>query len=286
MGKSGSGRNPAGLGVSKLRDRLVPGTSLAAGVYGDVKEVKLADLENLRRNYFHPENLIITVAGSVPAEEAANMVDRAFRSRAMQPIMRPDKFDAQERHLRNANLPTRDTLTLGRPQGAVVMGCMIREVTMQDRAALTIANAWFSDQMGMVLREQRGLAYSLGSSLSFQRGDKESLWGLWEISMGTRPEKLIEAETGIDELLNALTTHTFTLEEISRIRAVIAGRMLMRDMSRIGQAFAMGTGQLYWNDPESRAHLLDALNGLTPEEVTAAAQKFMKPGDLSRVIVK
>jgi len=112
-----------------------------------------------------------------------------------------------------------------------------------------------------------------------------NLWGLWEISIGTRPEKLAEAESGIHELLDELKTHTFTQEEVQRLSAAITGRLLMRDMPRIGQAYAMGTGEFYWGDPDSRAKLIRELSALTPEQVEAA--KAWLPMDrLITVIVK
>jgi hypothetical protein len=61
---------------------------------------------------------------------------------------------------------------------------------------------------------------------------------------------------------------------------------MMRDMARIGQAYAMGVGEFYWNDPDSRSHLIDSFRSLTPEDVKAASDKFLTSAGLSTIIVK
>lgn len=165
------------------------------------------------------------------------------------------------------------------------MGALLADIPDTVRAALIIANSYFSDQMADVLREKKGLAYSLGSSLNLLRSDGGKLWGSWEISIGTRPEKLAEAEGGIQELLTALGTHKFTQAEINRITSVISGRMMMRDMARIGQAYAMGIGEFYWGDPDARTHLIERLKAITPEQVEAA-RHYLDSSKLLTIIVK
>jgi len=283
-GKAASGRNPAGIGIGKFRENCVGNSSFAASVYGDVSGVTLADVIKLRQNYLHPENLIVTVSGPIPADEAADAIAKAFRASGNAKSEQPADFIKAERTLRSVSL--RDTVSLGKPQGAVVMGKVLKSIPQEDRAALTIANAWFSDRMGMELREKRGLAYSLGSGVSFQRDSNGSLWGLWEISIGTRPERLAESESGILELLEELRTHQFTEDELEKLRSAIAGRLMMRDMARIGQAYAMGVGEFFWNDPDSRTHLIEGFKALTPDAVQAAAAKYLTPDGLSTIIVK
>jgi zinc protease len=305
-GASASGRSPVGAGMGRLNQVLAGGSSLAAAVYGDTKKLTIADLQKLRDGYFNPANLIITVAGPGDSGAVAQAVIKAFKDRVKTPFKRPEGWTRELRSLRSV-ASVRDTIALGRPQGAVVMGAALKDVPDSLRAALTVANSYFSDRMSSVLRESRGLAYSLGSSVNLQRESvgqdsnpatqvtandrfgnlsyQGKLWGLWEISIGTRPEKLTEAESGIHELLDELKTHTFTQEEVQRLSSAITGRLLMRDMARIGQAFAMGTGEFYWGDPDSRARLIQQLNALTPEQVEAA--KAWLPMDrLITVIVK
>lgn len=283
-GSAAGQRSPSGIGLRKIRENLAGAGSLAAPVYGDVVSLTIDDMQNLRKDYLHPENLIITVAGPISGDETADFIARVITSRVKATFVRPPDLDKPIRTLRSVSL--RDTIVLGKPQGAVVKGKVLDDISFEDRAALTIANAWFSDRMGMVLRETRGLAYSLGSSISFQRDKEGKIWGLWEISIGTRPERLPESETGIDELLNELQTHEFTAKELEKINAAIAGRLMMRDMSRIGQAFAMGVGEFLWDDPESRAHLIEALESTTPEKVRAVAGKHLGTNGLTTIIVK
>jgi hypothetical protein len=85
--------------------------------------------------------------------------------------------------------------------------------------------------------------------------------------------------------LKELLEHEFNSEEISRLSNSIAGRQMMRDMPRIGQAYAMGIGEFYWSDPERRQFVTDQILDMTPEEVTSAARKYLKFDSFNRMIV-
>jgi predicted Zn-dependent peptidase len=166
------------------------------------------------------------------------------------------------------------------------MAKIIRDLKLEDLAPLSLANSHLNDRMGMVLREQMGLAYSLGSSITFRRDGAQGFWGYWELSIGTRPENLNRAEQGIRDQIQALLDHTFTGDEIEKLVGASVGSMAMRDMPRIGQAFAMGVGEFLWGDPQWNQHVLDSIGKASPEAISAAASKFMTPQGLSTAVVK
>jgi predicted Zn-dependent peptidase len=137
----------------------------------------------------------------------------------------------------------------------------------------------------MVLREQQGLAYSLGSRISYRSGKDDSIWALWEITVGTRQENLDKVKEGIEKIINDFQDELINRDTIERISSSIAGRQMMRSMARIGQAYSMGTGEYYWNNPESGTNISDELNALSKEDVNNAANKFLIAHDFQIVIV-
>lgn len=281
--KFASERSPAGAGAARLRNIYFSGQGTSAPVYGDVSKLTAADLEKLRRFYFHPANMIISVAGPTEAKQVVDVVKNVFyivftkSTSSSDWPWTPPPATCEEVY--------RDTLALGKPQGAVVMGKILFGISPSERAALTVANAYLSERMSAVLRESRGLAYALGSSVSMWKRS-EDIAGWWELSISTRPENLATAEAGIRELLTELQTHNFTSPEVEKLASAVAGRILMRDMSRIGQAYSLGVGELYWQNPNNRSDLLQALNDIQPEAVQSAARKYLTETGLTTVIVK
>lgn len=277
--------SPIKSGRKIILDKLIPGTPLSASIYGDVSSIQMKDIEGLRRSYFNPRNLIVTIAGPVDQDQVGEMVLKEFVKLDISTFTAPSQPEEMNT-VPTPLLSWRDSLSLGKAQGAVLMGKVISQIDPEDRIPLTIANSYLNERLAMVLREQRGLAYSLGSSISFRRTDSDQLWGLWEISIGTRPENLQQAEEGIFEVIEEVIQHDFHSDEAERIANAISGRLMMRSMSRIGQAYSMGVGELIWNNPEMRNEFSSRLKLTTPQEIQQATRKYLSPDGLNILTVK
>jgi len=280
-----SGKNPLSLGKRKLREALFPSTSLSAKIYGDLEDINRKKLSELKTAYFNPENMIISVSGPIDNDSVhSNILSRVKplaigKFRSMNPaIINPELLAEKELIV--------DTLLIGKAQGALLMSKIIPKISHEDQIAIMIANSYLNDQLNMILREQMGLVYTLGSSLSLNRTKENRIWGLWDISISTRPENLNKAKSAIQSILEDLAEHKFNATEISRLTNSIAGRQMMRDMPRIGQAYAMGVGEFYWSNPYRRKFITDGILDLNPEEVTIAARKYMKKDNFHLVVVQ
>ncbi len=282
-----SGRDtmsPVKAGRDDLHGKLLPGTSFDAEVYGDVSAVTFEQLSSLRKSCFHPDNLIITVSGPVPGKTVKDAIQAKLKD-----LADPDfqfKAPAGEEQITAHETLFTDTLALGKPQGAYLRGSVLPEIANEDQAALIVANSWLNERLSFVIREEKGMAYSLGSSFAFRSMDEDRSWMFWEIAVGTRPENLIEAQSTVEEILTDLRNHKFTEKELQRITNSIAGRQMMRSMPRAGQAFAMGLGEFFWNDPKRREHFIDQLNEIEPIDVEAAVLKYLHSVVSSEVFVR
>ncbi|HHE46999.1 MAG TPA: insulinase family protein, partial [Bacteroidetes bacterium] len=281
-----AGRSAVSVGRQRLRDHLFPGTALSASVYGDVSALSSDDLRRLKKNYFQARNMIISVAGPVAGEAVTEAVRSAFgklpASGAAPPVYTPfSPTGAVE-----GETAWRDTVKLGKAQGAVVTGGIIPSVDPLDLPALTVANAYFNKRLAEVLRETLGLAYSLGSSVQSHRSKDGDVWAYREIHISTRRENIARAEQEIGDLIRETFAHHFTEGEVEEMRNAIAGRLMMRSMSRIGQAYAMGIGEFFRGDPDYRTHLIGDLREVTAQQVEDATRKYLGLRGMSTVIVE
>ncbi|NQT33600.1 insulinase family protein [bacterium] len=284
--RSSQRRSAVGQGRKRLRDQLIPGVALASPVYGDVTDLTSSDIKRLAAQYFQPGNIIISAVGAVEADLIKAELKSAFTGLPRSdtpPVVQETTLPFSQDI---ADTALRDTITLGRAQGAVVMGKVIPEIDPADRAALTVANAYFNERLSAVLREMLGLAYSLGSSVGVHPAQEHGMFGFWEIYIATRQENIERAEEEIHVLITAMTEHEFSDDEVEKLRNAIAGRLLMRSMSRISQAYSMATGEFYWNDPGYREQLIESIKHITAEQVEAVVAKYLTSGEMSVVIVK
>jgi predicted Zn-dependent peptidase len=286
-----SGRSASGNGNAKLKEHFFPETAWSAAMYSEDTDYTLPDLSELKKQYFQPGNMIISVGGPISAELVKDAIESDFSKLSdskvelikQQPLtVNPEAFN---------NTAWRDTVNLGGRQGAVVMGRIIPEVDSADAAALFIANAYFNEQMGQVLRETLGLAYSLGSGVSLRpfiepSGSNGKRWAFWSLSINTRQENLERAEEEINALLEELTEHSFTEDEVEKLQNATNGRFMMRGMSQMGQAYYLGTGEFIWNDPAWSHRLIDQIGQVTAQEVEKAARNYLTPAGMSVVIVQ
>ncbi len=167
--------------------------------------------------YLDPRALILSVAGPHEPEDVFGAVAERFASAAPGPWRlrrcRPG------RRPRSAGSPVE--VALGADQAKIYLG-RIGEAAAADRAGLTLLAAIASDRLAMTLREERGLAYRLGASVSFS---EEPALAWLTVEMGTRPENRDEALAGLRGQLESLRARMVDDEEIGASgRSSRAGR--------------------------------------------------------------
>ncbi|NQU04534.1 MAG: insulinase family protein [Calditrichaeota bacterium] len=286
-----AGRSASTSGRRMLKEHLFSETAWSADVYGKDADISVGDLSALKERYFQPQNMIISVGGPISAELVKDAIESDFSKlyNAKATLVKSQPVTYSKDVLLDTTW--RDTVNLGGRQGAVVMGRIIPEVDSADAAALLIANAYFSERMGQVLRETLGLAYSLGSGISLRpfikpSGSDRNMWAFWSISINTRQENLERAEDEINVLLEELTEHSFTEDEVEKLQNSTNGRFMMRSMSQMGQTYYLGTGEFIWDNAGRSSELIEAIKSVSAADVEKAARKYMQSNGMSVVIVE
>ena len=146
---------------------------------------------------------------------------------------------------------------------------------------MTILNTIISERMQFQLREREGLAYSLGSSVSFY-GD----WGVWAASMGTGPQNLERAEEGIIEEVIKAAAEEYTEHDVEKARNAYLGRMAMRSLTRINNAYLMGLNELRGEGADRFNRWIEELRAVTAANVTRVAQQYLQTQNMTVAIVR
>jgi len=199
--------------------------SIAALTYDDVRRVY--------RRVFSPENLVLTVASSLSHERLVSLVEEQIPgSGAPGPGLPPEPVTPAD---------VRVTGTAGGQMGSLRLGSLF-EIVPADAAALELLTAVLSDRLGQDLRETRGLSYSVGAKVGVH-GDRAGLIA-W---LNPPAPRLAEGEAALDAAVRGFDAATVTQEELDTIRNARKGRLMMRRLSSIAQAYALGMADLDGN---------------------------------------
>ena len=269
-------KSPREVALAKLDGILAPGHPLARPPGGRPETIAAITVDALRARHASlatGHGVIVSLVGPVDPAEAVRAIDAAFGAlpagepAQATPTPRPDAAGSAE-------------IALGATQGYVALGGLL-DVPEDERAALSVAVAALSDRLAFDLRETRGLAYAIGASLR-PWGDR---WRL-DLTMGTRPENLETAEAGMREILAGLRREPPSAEEVTRVVQALRGRALMRRMTRISLAYEAGMEALRGEAPGDERRALDALDGVTADQVRGVIERRLAAVPLARVVVR
>ncbi len=251
-----------------------PATARVLGTEESVSSIGIEDLRAFHESYVAGNHMLLTATG--PMDRAAF---EAAAAEAFADLPSGEAFDPTEPAV-GPKKPTRVDHELGKDQSALALGAFL-DVREMDRVALRVAVSLLSDHLAFTLREEQGLAYSVSARLGTFAGRDRLV-----LSMGTRPENIDTALSGLREQTEAFLKSRPDEEDVRRIANAARGRALMRRMSRVGQAYFAGMSLLAGESPDEGMARLDAMADVDAKAVQAAAKRYFDPDDLTVVVVK
>jgi zinc protease len=260
-----------------------------AGTVDSLDGVTRTEVLEMWSRLFAPQNLILTIRGSGNKDAVVRRASEIFGgagpgggwsegASTATAKLAPTKLVAPP-SVTEASKRGEDALN--KRQSYLRMGAVI-ETDLDDSAALAALNLVLSDRLQMDLREQQGLAYSIGSGLSPLGAGRQLL----SVSMGTAPDNLEKAEGEIRRVAAALGDEKVPQDELDRIVAARKGRILMRRLPRQNQAYYDGLTLLYGRPSGGELESLEALSSVTPDEILAVAKRYLDLDDWAVAIVR
>ncbi len=270
------GRQQASAGTTasrRLEETLFGNHPLGRPVEGDAASLKALTYDEARRVYgeaFAPENLIVAVASPFSHEQLAETLNGLLPGRGRPVGGLPG--------LPVTTQPTRVVASLGGQMAAIRVGSLMR-LLPEDRRPLELLTAIVSNRLAMDLREQKGLSYSVGASW-------ETIGNEGEFSAWLNPprERMEEGERTLKEFLAAFDPATITADELARTRSAVAGRLMMRRLASISQAYYLAMAELE-GDLTQYEKSLRAYESVTLADLRGAWTKYLKIAPLVTVIV-
>jgi zinc protease len=266
---------PSSLAGRLLAENLYGPGPLGSDVLGEessILSVSQEDLAAFREEYFTGKNLVVSVVSGRDPEESLRLVTAYFAGRPPGETTAP----AIDRSAGSSTVERE----LGKAQGALAAGAVLGEAERSEGPALAVVTGLLNDRLNRELREREGLAYSVGSSLGIVEGT-----AVFSFSMGTSPEKMEQARKGVRREIEAVRGMDVTTEELERRVNAITGRLQMRTLSSLNRGFYLALSEQRGLDHTYDEDYRRILLRLTPEEVEAAAGRYL-PRELIEVIVR
>ena len=272
---------PQQLVQEVLNATLWPGHPLGRSVTGDEKALDALSraklLAYLKNNYL-ASNTLIVVAGNVTHRRAVKAVSRhaKFFKIGPRPQFTPVKVNQREPRV---NLNTRKV-----EQTQLALGIHTCSRHDERRHALRLLNTILGENMSsrlfQVIREERGLAYSIYSTPSFYDDTGDLV-----ISAGLDTENLPQTLRLIVRELKRFTEAPPSAAELRRARDYTIGQIDLSLESTDNQMNWLGEQLLGYGKIFQPAEVKHRLRAVTAGQIRAVARDFFRPERLNLALV-
>ncbi|MCH7964369.1 MAG: insulinase family protein [Bacteroidetes bacterium] len=228
------------------------------------------------KEYFNPQNMIISVVSPASAEEINNYFTNFEKIESAQPLNDP----AYQRKYAEINKARTIIDTVGGEQAYLFYG-FLKTVDDNDKAALKALSLLLGDKIVFDVREKQGLAYRMGAGINVIENT-----ALFYINMGTRTENVDKLVPQFPNFFTAEFSNSFTEDELIKRVNMYLGRMMFRRLSSINQAYYLAHSYYFDGDIFADEEMLDALKQVTLQDVNRVVKKYLKVENPVEVIVR
>jgi predicted Zn-dependent peptidase len=259
--------------VHVLLDRAMWGDQpMGRDVAGDEQSVAAiteADIRAHWQQYYTPQNMIISVAGNVRAAEILPKIAQAF---AELPDGAPGAFMTS---MPPRPGPAAHLLPDDSEQGNWALGFPGIGQGDPDRRAMhvfdTVLGGGMSSRLFQEIREERGLAYTVGS---YAREHHDA--GKWVVYGSVEPERLHECIAATLEQLRDVLRAGITDEELQRIKEQVKGGILLSFEDTWAVAARNGSHMLRYGHVIPIEQVVAEVEAVTRADVQRVAERVLR----------
>jgi predicted Zn-dependent peptidase len=252
-----------------------------AGDEKSVRAIKKADFESYRKAHYHPENILVTVAGNVTEGEVEKLVKKYFAE-----VKGKGRELKVGGYLSKQKEPRLKLHSKKKEQAHFILGFRVEGRGYSGRFAQSILSVilgnGMSSRLFIEVRERRGLAYSIRTSVD--RYDEVGYFGTYA---GVDTKKADEAINVILEQSYGLASGKFpiTEAELTKAKEFLKGHLALalEDTKDVSSFF--GEQSLFLDDTLTPEAIYKSVDKVTIKEVMKEAKKIFVPERLNLAII-
>jgi zinc protease len=252
----------------------------AKGTPEGLRAINRNDLVDFYRTYYRPDNAILSIAGDLTQQEAEDMVAKAFGSWEAAPIPElqiepPPSLNKIETKIINKDI-TQANIVWGHPGIARDNPDFYAFQVMN----YILGGGGFASRLVDNIRENRGLAYSVGSS--FNPGLQP---GPFAVVLETKNASAGEAVAQVIKEIERLRKEPVSEKELNDAKSYLIGSF-PRKMDSLGKrASLMGYVEFYKLGLDYPWRYPDLVKNITPADIQKVAEKYLHPDRYLLVVV-
>lgn len=248
---------------------------LGRSILGSRENVQRFDADMINaffHKFYHPERIIISVAGNVDHQKILDLVGQAFDvikpgptlSPRTPPRIRPG-LRAYERTLEQVHLClTAKGLSITDPQ----------------RFAFSLMNTIMGGNMSsrlfQIIREKHGLAYSVYSFLTSHEDT-----GMFGIYTGVHPDSVQKSLDLIFKAIGEIRETLVSDDELKDAKEYTKGNLLLADESVDNQMVRLAQNEIHFNRYIPVSSVIEKVDAVKPDAIRELARALFRPDQIS-----
>lgn len=238
------------------------------------------DLVEFHRNYYRPNNTVLSVVGDLTPEEAQEWVTKTFGAWAAAPPPAVKLPAIPPLDQRREVVIDKDIT-----QANIILGNLGIARNNPDFYAFQVMNyllggGGFVSRLMDDIRVNRGLAYSVYSSI-----DPGLEPGPFFVALETKNASAGEAVTRVVEQLRRIMTQPVTPEELKDAKSYLIGSFPRKMDSISKRAWLLGYVEVYGLGLDYPWRYSELIGHLTPGDIQKVAEKYLQPEKYLLVVV-
>jgi predicted Zn-dependent peptidase len=231
-----------------------------------------SDYKNFYKDFYVPNNAIVSIAGDIDYENAKNLVTKYFGTipRSSKPVYRPSAVEPP------LSGEIRDTFYDNIQLPAVLMAYRIPAAGTPDYYAVsmlgTLLSQGESSRLQKALVDDQQKAVAVGNfPLDLENPGVAIAYGI--CSMGT---DVLDAEKSITAEIDRIKTETISDEEFQKLRNQVENDFVSSNSRVAGIAESLANYKMYYGDANLINTELQRYLSVTKDDIKNAASKYYK----------
>ncbi len=274
--------NPGRLAGRRFLELVFPEEPYGHPVIGTsdaLKKLKRSEIVDFYRRFYRPDQAIISISGDVSTEDIRTRLEAGFRDwkpGAEAPFVYPE-----------VKLPVASVATIDKPltQSNIILGHRGLTRNNPDYYAVTVMNfilggGAFTSRLMDSVRVKGGLAYSVGSGFSVNKSP-----GSFQVSLQTKNASASEAIQRTCSEIERIREEEVSDEEISDAKLYLTGSFPLRLDSNAKMAGFLAQVDFFQLGDDYIERYAERINAVSKQDILRVARKYLRPEELSLVLV-
>lgn len=237
-----------------------------------IEAMNAAQLRSFHLRRYRPDRMVVAVAGNVEHDHTVELVHRAFGPR-LDPSAEPAR--RREGRFRPHSAPQlhwnhRDSEQAHLAFGVRAFGRHEGERRWPLSVLNTVVGGGLSSRLFQRIREERGLAYSVYSSV-----DTFADTGAFSVYIGCQPENLGKVASLARGVLEEIAANGITDAECARAKGSLRGGLVLGLEDSASRMNRIGRSELSYGNHRSVSETLARIDAVTTDEVSAIARTLL-----------